>query len=592
MYNGTGRRLLTALGVAGLLVATCGPTTSPLPSPTQVGLATPTLTAVPPTGVAAAPAVPTATAAPAPTAAAVAAGPKYGGTLRIRTVQQLVTWDPGRDWTLVGEASLWMYPRLFSYYRGKPGEPPCNIYPIQPELATGFKWVDDTTLDVTIRQGIKLPQKPPLNGREADAEDVAFTFNRIFFGSRLSPVQPMAAITESVSATDRYTVRFKLKSPHAEYPQVALSFFDTPVMPPETLTPPGDPKGEYTLDGHRLGAYGRFRPTNWAPAVSIDMERNQDFFVKGLPYLDGVSIKSIPEESTFLAALRAGRMDSGYTRSSDTIDDLKRMADLSYVACPATQSAPAFMNMNRPEFQDVNVRRAISMAIDREALNKLVYHGLAKGAYSFSTPALGRQWYMEPEDYPPEVRRWVTYDVKGAKDLLAKTAYAGGLSTKILFWPGQSGMGQTAEALSGMLGEIGIKLRLETLTNAEYQAVVGGYPWDKPDTRHTGFLMGLASWTAVDDIYQYAYSKSNRNRSVIKDPRVDQMIEEQRRTLDESKRQKVLKDLQTYIVDQMYVLPLPIGPHAEVHLPSVKGIYFKTYGYYDGESMRDVWLDR
>lgn len=587
------KRLLAGLGILALVLAACGPAATATPPPTSppTAVTAPRATATPAPGVVTTPA-PTAVPGSPPAAAPTTAGPKYGGVLRHRILRDVESWDPGRDWSAIGEVSLWTYPRLFSYFRGGPDAQPCQIYPIQPELATGFKWVDDTTLDVAIRQGVKLPQTPPLNGREVTAEDVAFTFNRMFFGSKLAPVQGLAALTESVTAVDKYTARFKLKSPHSEYVEVALAYFDTPILPPETLDKPGDPTARYQWEGYQAGAYGRFRPTRWSPGVSIEMERNPNFFMQGLPYLDGVSILVIGEETTFTAALRGRRLDSGLSRFADNIADMLRMKDLPLEVCPAASKMVAQMNTRMPPFDDVNVRRAVSMAIDREAMNKVAFQGLGTGPFTVLTDVFGRDWSMELEDYPPEVRRYLTYDVKAAKETLAKSASPTGATSKIIYWPQQAGSRQVGEAITSMVDDVGIVLKIEEVTREVYSGIYGEFPYDKPAGRHTGMILGLIAWAAIDQIVEYHQSTNNRNRSAIKDPKLDAMLEEQRRTLDVGKRQQLIKAIQTYIVDQMYVLPLPTGPFAQVHQPSVKGIYFRTYGWYDGEPMRDVWLDR
>ncbi|MBI2917630.1 MAG: hypothetical protein HYY01_06505 [Chloroflexi bacterium] len=588
-------RVVTGLGILALLLAACGPSATATPSPTATRPApateAPRATATPAVAATGTP-VPTAAPSPAPKATPATTGPKYGGVLRIRTTGDPESWDTGRDHGVPGEYMLWAYPRLFTFYRGAPGEQQCQVYPIKGELATGFKWVDDLTLDVPIQQGVRLPQGAPFNGRELTAEDVVFYFNRAMFVTKLNPLLNMAAITESVTATDKYTVRFKLKSAHAEYPEIALAYHATAILPRETLNPPGDPNGRYSFESHVAGAYGRFRPTRYIPAVSTEFEKNPNFFIKGLPYLDGVSLKIIPEEPTMVAAMRGGRLDSGLVRSTETMEEVRKVGGLQQEICPAASTVMAWMKLSMPEFQDVNVRRAISMALDREALNKLVYRGLASNGFSLVPGLLGKEWTMELNDYPPDVRRYLVRDVNAAKSMLSKSAYPNGFTTKLTYWSGQAGLGPMAEAITSMLDDIGIKIQLDSINRTELNIIVGQYPWDMPITKYQGMLMILSFWTAVDDLYTYSYSTSIRNRSVIKDPELDRMLQEQRSATDPAKRAQIVKDIQVRLIDQMYILGLPTSPFSETHQPYVKGIYFKTYGWYDGEPMRDVWLDK
>ncbi len=583
--------MLGVLGALALLLAACSQAATPTATRPPAATVPPQATATPLPGVAAT-AVPAATPSLAPQASPTAAGPKYGGTLRLRVTGDPDSWDTGRNHGVPGEYMLWAYPRLFTFYRGAPGEPQCQIYPIKGELATGYKWVDDLTLDVALQQGVRMAKTPPLNGRELTAEDVAFYFNRSMFVTKLNPLLNMAAITESVTAKDPYTVRFKLKTPHAEYPEIALAYHATAILPKETLNPPGDPNGRYTFESHQAGAYGRFRPTKYLPAVSTEFEKNPDFFIKGLPYLDGVSYKIIPEETTMVAALRSGRLDSGLVRSTQTMEDVAKLGGLQQEICPAASSVMAWMKLSLPEFQDVNVRRAISMALDREALNKLVYRGLATTGFSMVPPLLGKQWSVDLNDYPPDIRKWLVHDVAAAKATLAKSPYPNGFTTKITFWPGQAGLGPMAEAMTSMVDDIGVNIKLDVVNLTELNIIVGEYPWDKPITRYQGMWMVLSFWTSVDDLFTYSYSTSIRNRSIIKDPVLDKMLEDQRRTTDPAKRAQIVRDIQLRLVDQMYILALPTSPFSEVHQPYVKGIYFKTYGWYDGEPMRDAWLDK
>lgn len=585
------------LGIASLVLMTCAPAAAPTArlSPTATPPVSPTLTSTPTTSTTeVARPVPTPTAAPisSPKSAPVTTGPKYGGVLRHRLLSDVEGWDPGKAYWRIAEVTFWAYPRLYSFNRGKAEGPQCELYPIQPELATDFKWVDDVTLDVSIRQGVRLPQKPPLNGREVTADDVVFTFKRLFFNVNAAPLASLAVNTAEVTKVGRSTVRFKLKSPDSEYPSLAFTHWTTAIMPPETLGPPGDASGTYGYTGYQTAAYGRFRPINYAPGVAVDLERNPDFFTPGLPYLDGVSLKVIPEESTFLAAMRARRLDSGATRSSITIGDVAKSRDVPQIICPAGHVVLGFMNMNRPEFKDVNVRRAISMAIDREALNRMVFFGLASQGHTFVSPVVGREWLAQLQDYPPEVRRWLSHDVKGAQEVLAKSAYPKGFTSKIAFTTAQAGMLQAAEAISGMLDDIGITLKLDGMPFPDYNAMLADYPWDKPATRHGGIMLGLIAAPYLNDVVAYTAPGLPTNRSVITDTRVDNMLDELRRTRDVVKKQQLMKQFQVYLADLAYLLPLPSGPNAELHQPYVKGFYFKAYGNQDGEVMRDAWLDR
>ena len=263
------------------------------------------------------------------------------------------------------------------------------------QLAESWSQPDPLTYIVKVRQGVHWHNKPPMNGRELTAQDIEYNFHRVLgMGSGFTEVAEVIAgasvLTnvsfESITATDDSTVLFKLKEP---FLGAARPILDDPVnyiYPPEVIKEHGD-----ATDWRNLVGTGPFMLTDWVEGSSLTWTQNPDYWgfdekysENRLPYADEVRTLIMPEEATYLAALRSGRVDyigdagSSAIRSVDQAVSLERTnPDIILWTKAGVSTSSVGLNTSKPPFDDVRVCKAMQMALDGETINNSFFKGYA-----------------------------------------------------------------------------------------------------------------------------------------------------------------------------------------------------------------------
>lgn len=557
-----------------LLLASCGSAATPTSAPTRVAerTATPVLSSAPTVTP-----VPVATPTRTPAVGPTPVGPKSGGTLRHLMWSDVASWDPYGDYTSHTHRHLnLMYGRLMTY---RYGDPLCQLFPLEPDLAESWKWLNDITLEVKLRQGIRFQSQPPVNGRELVAEDVVYSFEDLY--ARQPFVKPAADLTESITALDKYTIRFKLKDPMVEYLEIGPGVQQAEILAPEVNTP----KKTWRWEDHVGTGNGPFVLKNYLRGVRIDLEKNPNYFRPGLPYLAGVSLLIVPDEATVAAMMRSGKLDSAETRNPTVIDAMRTTApQLNIQSCGYMASYVISMRTDKPPLNDVRVRRALSMAIDREAFNKTIWLGQGLERWSPLFASFG-DWALKRQDYPTEVRQYLEYHPDKARTLLAEAGYPTGPQLRLSYGR-HHGVAAVAvaETLSAFWRQIGVLTELDPQERTVYLATSRDYEQMR---------VTYASSVTVDEaLYSYFRTGVPRNWSWVVDPELDKLLDAQRLAFDEAQRRKLVRDIQVRLVDMQYRLDLPQAPSAWVLQPYVKNVWYKTNAYSDSEWLRFTWLDR
>src|SRR3989454_971475 len=260
---------------------------------------------------------------------------------------------------------------LFSALRGQ--ESPATIV---GELAESWTWRDDgKALVFTLRQGVRWH-----DGRPFSSKDVKYTFDVIRgalgpSGLRLNPRRDWYSQVQAIDAPDPSTVIFRLKRPQPSFLMLLASGY-SPIYPAHV--PPAELRA-------RCVGTGPFKLKEYRPGELIEMVRNPDYFVKGRPYLDGIRFIIIKERGTRIAALQTGRLDVTMPQEgSKTAAEQLKKAVPGMVIFETSQNVNdnLLMNFKRPPFTDTRVRRAISLAIDRQAYVQAVRPGGGPGGGS------------------------------------------------------------------------------------------------------------------------------------------------------------------------------------------------------------------
>src|SRR3989454_3952919 len=337
--------------------------------------------------------------------------PKRGGILRVRG------YDPphfDHHFTLnvrTNATLSFAYSTLVRYQVGADVRP--GTFTIEPHLAERWEQPDDTTYIFHLRQGVTWHNKPPVNGRELVAEDVKFTFDRF----RAEPANPLRFTLESVDrieVVDRYTVKFLLKEPFVWLVNVLANPYSTWIIAPEVVEKFGDLKKPESVIGT-----GPFLLERYEPNVKTVFKRNPDYFLTDQPYVDGVEWLAINDDSTGLAMYRTGQIDCGpwyyWSVRQPDLEALKQShPHLRYQDFLANNANALSLRTDQPPFTDVRVRRAISHAIDRQAIIDAAY---PRGEPTSAVPRGLTEWSL-PIDQLGAGAKYYQYDPKEARRLL------------------------------------------------------------------------------------------------------------------------------------------------------------------------------
>src|SRR6266511_2019229 len=347
--------------------------------------------------------------------------PKRGGILT-----RASAWDPPvLDPRLTNSVGLFQiatltYNRLLRYSFADEAKNNADLT-LKGDLAEAWEGsADFKTWTFKLRQGVKWHNVPPLNGRELVADDIKYCYEAYAKeGVQSFTFQEI----DGMETPDKYTIRIHLKTPNTMFPQNVAEAV-TVIFPREVLEEDGDLK-------KRMIGTGPFILKEHERKVKVVLVRNPDHFDKGYPYLDEYRILSTPDAATRLAAFRTGQSDILGMQSLADVETVRKINPPAVVQETTTVLAPFGLTLrqDKPPFNDVRVRRAISMAIDRQKQVNTLYEGhaiLGWGIPYFyfqdelpTAADLGPYWQYRPQD---------------AKKLLAEAGYPNGFETTLFYY--------------------------------------------------------------------------------------------------------------------------------------------------------------
>jgi peptide/nickel transport system substrate-binding protein len=507
--------------------------------------------------------------------------PKRGGILRVRG------YDPphfDHHLTLNFKTNTTLsfaYSTLVRYKVGADVRP--GIFTVEPHLAERWEQPDETTYVFHLRHGVKWHHKPPLNSRELVADDVKFTYDR-FRTEQGNPLRFTLESVDHIEVVDRYTVKFVLKEPYVWLVNVLANPYSTWIIAPEVVQHFGDLKTPESVIGT-----GPFLLERYEPNVKTVFKRNPDYFLKDQPYVDGVEWLVLEDPSTGLAMYRAGHIDCGPApwwgvRQQDLEALQKSHPKLVYQDFLSNVTGSViYMRTDRPPFNDVRVRRAISMAIDRQGIIEAV------SLRGEPTPAIARgatEWSL-PIDQLGEGARYYQYDPKEARRLLAEAGFAKGLRAPISTTGGYGpDLLDVVQLVQGYLKDVGIEVEMKLQEYGAYMA-----------TTFLGKFEGMAlgplsiTWEPDSVLYGMYAPDQPRNSGHVNDPTLTAMLKEQRRTQDLEARRKLIFDIQRYVAAQQYYVYTNSGVITGTWQPDVKNYAPNPTFDYGGRAAA-LWLDR
>ena len=508
--------------------------------------------------------------------------PKPGGVMRVAA-----TWDVGpMDPTLSAAGGTMTVPnmtynRLIGIVRG-PMADPFNME-LEPELADSWERTPDgLTYSFKIHPGIKYQNLAPLDGREFTAEDAAFALNRY---ATEGVHQQYFSNVESMEAIDASTFVITMKRATADFINPLGS--DKLTIFPRELVDDG------SIETKLVGT-GPMIMTSAAQGDKVVFEKNPDYWRTDV-LLDGFEFLIRPDHSARLAAFRAGQIEYGYSvvASLSDVQALEgtnpgiqvNMVPLTYVTFTLS------LDLSDPTFQDVRVRRAISMAIDRTSITEIVSEGIGRSLHIAPWTYVMDE---EPTIESGNLGNWMRYDPIEAKSLL-DAAGVTSLTLNNQYYAYSSTNDRHAEILVPMLKEVGINLTGGKVDYTQFNSQwVGG---TLPGVTTSGW--GTVGFDADNWFYGQVHSQSPGNRWRLSDPEIDEWAEQQQVELDPAARSEIQRKIWDKDLDMMYRPPLPGSLTFEVYQPWMRGVRWgpaspnSNSSYYNwGSQVEYAWLDR
>ena len=505
--------------------------------------------------------------------------PKRGGVLT-----RASAWDPPLiDPRLTQSVGLYQFAgltsnRLVRYALSDEAGGPSDLT-LKGDLAES--WQSDSANRVwtfKLRQGVKWQNVAPLKGRELTAADVKYCYEAYAKeGVQTFTFQEI----EGMETPDKYTLRVHLKSPNTLFPQNVAEPIAI-VFAREVLEEDGDLK-------KRLIGTGPYIMKEHSRKVRVVLQRNPDYFDKGRPYIDEYVILSTPDDSTRKAAFRTGQADFIWVASPSEVEVLRKTNPNAVVQAYHNTLAPFGLALaqDRPPYNDVRVRRAISMAIDRQKQVDTVFEG--HGIPGWGVPYI---YYQDKAPTLKELGPWVQYRPEEARKLLAEAGHGKGFETTLFYYEYFPQMSSQVQLVQQDLKKnLNIDMKI---TKLDYTTYYGRYVEGKWDGMSWGFQSGHA--VGLDErTYHYMYSRSTKNFFRVNDTVIDDLTTKLRRTADRNEQRAITKKIVDREFDQVLRMWMPYDNGFLVFQPHVQNAAARALRRSDGygsPTLARAWLDK
>lgn len=484
--------------------------------------------------------------------------PRPGGTLLMSAVYQPGPLDPAI--TSAGGSQIpinAVYNRVVGNYSGWDADP-YALNELVPELAASWEVsADGLTYTFHLRRGVRFHNVTPMNGRPLVANDVVYSWSR--YADVGSAHRANFKQVAAFEAPDDQTVIVTLKQPAPDFIYPLASGYST-VHGPEL----GDSD---EMASSAVGT-GPMIFEHWNPEDGGAFHRNPDYF-RGPVNLDRWELGLERDMTAAWARFRVGKHDYGlHTEDLDFVESiLETNPDSQHFSSPLFVSNRAVsFRLNQPKWQDVRVRRALSLAYDREELLDIVFSDAA-----IMLPQMDWRFFWDEEPTPESGRlgSWWRHDPAEARKML-DAAGASGLAFELLGYDLTSTDGRQNEVIAEQLRRLGIIMDIRALDYNEY--TVRWTARARPEEGDSFDGWALSGPTADHYVYGLHHTDSGANRSLISDPRIDAWAEQHQVELDPDVRIELARNVWERVLDQAYRLEKGTGYRVFLQQPWVRGV--------------------
>jgi peptide/nickel transport system substrate-binding protein len=473
--------------------------------------------------------------------------PTSGGTIKVATEGPVESMDPSFyqhsriDWATT---NLIYDPLVLNTAHGG----------LQPALATEWKSSDDfTTWTYTLRSGVQFQDGTPFN-----AAAVADEYARLLAAGAKYQGMPELCGMKSAQASGDLTVVFHLSAPCSPFPSYLAAHSDY-IPSPTAVKKYGANFGQ-----HPVGT-GPFMVADASQAANyndVKLVKNPHYWKKDssgkqLPYLDGVEIVPLPDNTTRFQSLQAGTYDVIETTDTKSVQSALQSKDLQVQEVYTTHASILYLNMAAKPFDNLDLRKAVSYAVDRGQIASVAFNGFAPPSTSYLLP--GTPYYDSKAAYPDQ-------DVNKAKDLVKK-AKAAGSATNITFLVDSSETNSMVALVQQELQAVGFTVTIKTVDLSTSLELIF--------SEHNYQIATGPSVTAIDaaQLEEMFGSTSPQNASGYKSDVTDALFKQGLSlALGDSKRKEVYAQIQEQVAAQVPSVPLVRTPANLIVSGKVQGL--------------------
>lgn len=483
------------------------------------------------------------------------ADPVYGGELIIVDLNDAKGLDPHTETNAQSMRYIEnMYNTLFKYQEGTYGE-------IEGELVKEYEISKDGKVyTLLLHRNVKFH-----NGDSLTSEDVKYSIERI---QEMEVRAPQFEAVQSIETPDDITVVITLTEPVAPF----LTFLAYPMNVVVNKTVVEQNGGQ--LNNADAGS-GPFKLVEWKKDQEMILEKFEDYFKEGLPYLDRVVWKAIPDETSRTTAIRNKEIDIILQLSPKDIQLLSKAEEIDVISVPGTYWEYIGLNVTKGPLQEKEVRQAISWAVDREEMNKVVKFGQA-------TPLTGGP--IPPGHWASgDINIYSERDLDKAKELLESAGYVDGFDITLKVGQNQAQI-DAAQVVKQQLADIGIRVEVVQQEDSIFFDGLG-----KQD-----FEMTIVGWVGFVDPDEFLYNIFHTgevwNQQAYSNNKVDELLEKGRVAMDEEERKQIYKDAQSLIAEDAPMIFLYANNQSSALREGIHG--FDVNSTVTTISLENTWMNR
>ncbi len=402
---------------------------------------------------------------------------------------------------------------------------------LKPLLAESYAVsADGLTYTFNLRKGVKFH-----DGTDFKADSVKATFDRVTNPDNKHRRYSLFANIASTEVAGDYVVKVHLKSPFSAFVNV-MAHPSSGIMSAQAIKTLGK-----DLSFRPVGT-GPYKFVEWKQTDYLKVAKNADYWQKGLPKVDSITFKPVPDNNTRTAVIQTGEAHMVTPVPYEQAEVLKSNAKVDTVVVPSIYARYIAMNQLKKPWDNPKVRQAVNYAINKQALAKVAYNGYAEPLPAVVPP--GVEFSFKTGPWP--------YDVAKAKQLLKEAGYPNGFETELWSIYNHGTAVKVIQFLQQQLAQVGIKAKIQAMESGQRVERVESV--QKPEDAQSQMIYagwsastGEADWALRPLLGGGAWPPRGVNYGYYKSEIVDKALANALASNDHAKKAQYYKEAQEQI---------------------------------------------